>query len=202
MLRHAAALVAATLITATASQAQELYFGGGLAYTQGDSTVAVGAPSELEAPMVSLILGQRYATGSGFWGWETNADLSFGAESTFFSGAGTCAANGSDGRPFLCEHQATLRLVGVFGTGVADGTELFGTLGLGALRGGFSDGAFGANSGTAYGPTVSVGLSRDVGNGLMGRGEVIYDSFGNGGGAASSSDYSGTSIRFALLRKF
>lgn len=190
-------------VAAAPALAQEFYLGGGLAYSSGESSVAVGGPSALETAMVSLLVGQRFDRATGFWGWEASADLSFGAEATFFDGTGTCADNGSDGRPFLCRHDATLRFVGVLGTEVTEGTSVFGTLGLGILQGDFSTGAFDSASGYAYGPTVGLGLSHSIGPGTALRGEVIYDSFTNSDQPGSgSSDYTGPSVRLAVTRSF
>jgi opacity protein-like surface antigen len=151
--------------------------------------------------MVTLILGQRFAAGSGFWGWETSADLSFGAEAEDAFAGTTCAEAGADG-PYLCQHDATLRLVGLFGTSVGAGTEVFGSLGVGMLLGDYANSPATTESAYTYGLTVGVGLSREFGNGLIGRGEIICDDFGNNTQDAYDSDYSGTTLRLALLRRF
>jgi Outer membrane protein beta-barrel domain len=194
----------ATLIGLSAAPlaAQELYFGGGVAYTNGTSDAfLIGPTSDLEAGMLSLIVGQRFAAGNGFWGWETSADLSFGKVTNETGTAETCAVDGANA-PYLCEHTATLRLVGVYGTPIGEGTEVFGTLGLGMLMGDYADDTFSVESATTYGLTAGIGVNGELRNGLIARAEVIHDDFGNTTQEANVSDYSGTTVRFALLHKF
>ncbi len=200
-----AAALAAVAIASSAS-AQELYYGGGLTYTHGESTeVEFGFTATLDASMLSLIVGQRYGSGSGstFWGWEANADFSFGADTDGPGDYTTCETGlGSVGH-YLCQQRATVRLVGVYGTTLANGMEVFGTAGFGALRGDFATDNFTSASGVVYGATVSLGLSREVATNMAVRGEVIYDMFGTANQSDGYlSDYTGTSVRLALIRKF
>jgi hypothetical protein len=195
----AAALVA---LAPTVSSAQDFYFGGGLAYSSGTSESSFsGTDSDLQAGMVTLILGQRFAAGSGFWGWETSADLSFGAETENSISGLTCAAGGAAG-PYLCEHKATLRLVGIYGTPIGQGTEIYGSLGLGMLMGDYADNSFTTESASTYGLTIGVGLNREFASGLIGRGEIIYDNFNRDTQDFYSSNYQGATVRFGLIRKF
>jgi Outer membrane protein beta-barrel domain len=195
-------LVAAFAATASSSaSAQEFYFGGGLAYTSGTSKSEDGNSSELDAGMLTLILGQRFAAGSGFWGWETSADLSFGSETEESSIGAVCSVDGANG-PYLCEHKATVRLVGLYGVPIADGTEVFGSLGVGMMLGDYANSPTTVESAYTYGATVGLGVNRDFGGGLVARGEVIYDSFNRDTQEFYESDYSGTSLRVALIRKF
>lgn len=191
----------AALISPSVS-AQEFYLGGGFAYSSGKSEGIVrGHKSDLQAGMVTLILGQRFAAGNGFWGWETSADLSFGAETEQVGIGGTCAADGADG-PYLCQHDATLRLVGIYGTPVGQRMEVYGSLGLGMMLGDYADNTDSVESAYTYGLTVGVGLNREFGNGLIGRGEIIYDNFSSDTQEFYDSDYTGTTVRLTLLRKF
>jgi hypothetical protein len=57
-------------------------------------------------------------------------------------------------------------------------------------------------SASIEGVTYGLGLGRDFGNGLVGRGEVIHDAFDNSGQASFSSEYSATSLRISVLCKF
>jgi hypothetical protein len=200
--RHLPLVMAlAAMIPATAS-AQDFYFGGGLAYSTGESDPTfTGSNSELDAGMVTLIVGQRFAAGNGFWGWETSADLSFGAETEEVGTGGTCAVDGADG-PYLCEHAATLRLVGIYGAPIGQGSEIFGSLGLGMMTGDYADDVGSVESAMTYGLTVGVGVNREFGNGLIGRGEIIYDNFNRDTQEFYNSNYSGATVRFGLLRKF
>ena len=195
-------LVLSIVGLATFASAQDFYVGGGLAYSSGTSDHVTGGSgsSELSAGMVTLILGQRFAAGSGFWGWETSADLSFGHETENpATGAGCAvAATGS----YLCKQDATLRLVGIYGMPVGQGTEIYGSLGLGMLMGDYADNTLSVESASTYGVTVGVGLNRDFGNGLTGRGEVIYDNFNNDTQEQWDSVYKGATVRLALLHKF
>jgi hypothetical protein len=184
------------------ASAQDFYFGGGLAYSTGESDAAPGFfGSELDAGMVTLIVGQRFAAGNGFWGWETSADLSFGAETEQVGTGGTCAVDGADG-PYLCEHDATLRLVGIYGAPIGQGTEIYGSLGLGMMMGDYADNTNSVESAMTYGLTVGVGLNREFGNGLIGRGEIIYDHFNRDTQEFYNSNYSGATVRFGLLHRF
>ncbi|WP_431298403.1 hypothetical protein [Tabrizicola sp. BL-A-41-H6] len=195
-------LVAAFAASAgSAASAQEFYFGGGLAYTSGTSESEFGNSSDLDAGMLTLILGQRFAAGSGFWGWETSADLSFGSETEESSFGAVCSVDGANG-PYLCEHTATVRLVGIYGVPVGADTEVFGSLGVGMMLGDYADNPFSVESARTYGGTIGLGLNRDFGGGLVARGEVIYDSFNRDTQEFYESDYSGTSLRVALIRKF
>ena len=199
----AAALAAAAI--ASSASAQELYYGGGLTYTHGESTPEFGGTATLDAPMLSLIVGQRYGAGSGstFWGWEANGDFSFGADTDGPGVLTTCGASaGADG-PYLCQQQATVRVVGVYGTALANGMEVFGTLGFGALLGDFATSSSTSASGSVYGATVSLGLSREVATNMAVRGEVIYDKFDTANQSGGFvSNYTGTTVRLALIRKF
>ncbi len=202
MARLLSIVVAAFAATAgSVASAQEFYFGGGLAYTSGTSQSEFGNSSDLDAGMLSLIIGQRFAAGTGFWGWETNADLSFGSETKESTFGAVCSTDGANG-PYLCEHKATVRLVGVYGVPVGAGTEVFGSLGVGVMLGDYADSPTSVESARTYGATAGLGLSRDFGGGLTARGEVIYDSFDRNSQEFYDSSYYGTSLRMALIRKF
>jgi opacity protein-like surface antigen len=192
--------IAAT--TAAPAVAQEFYFGGGLAYSSGtsDNVTGGGGESDLSAGMLTLLVGQRFAAGSGFWGWETSADLSFGAETENTDNGFPCS-DGAEGS-YLCSQDATLRLVGIYGMPVGQGTELFGSLGVGMMTGDFADSSSSVESASTYGLTVGAGVNVAVGNELTARGEVIYDSFTNTTQDEYSSDYKGTTFRLVLVRKF
>jgi len=184
------------------ASAQDFYYGGGLAYSSGTSDNVSGGSgeSDLSAGMVTLILGQRFAAAKGFWGWETSADLSFGAETENSASGVPCSASASGS--YLCTQDATLRLVGIYGTSVGQGTEIFGSLGIGMFFGDYANNSTSVESAATYGLTVGVGLNREFGNGLVVRGEVIYDDFTRDTQDTFSSEYSGTTVRVALLRKF
>jgi hypothetical protein len=188
---------------AQGASAQEVYFGGGLAYSSGTSTPGQisNIESDLDAGMLTLIVGQRFAAGQGFWGWETSADLSFGAETESNPFGAQCATDGA-AAPYLCKHDATIRVVGHYGLPVADATDVFGSLGVGILQGDYADNSNSVESAYTYGATVGVGVDHAFGNGLAVRGEVIYDSFTNDTQDDFSSEYKGTSVRVAVLRRF
>jgi Outer membrane protein beta-barrel domain len=198
-IRQLPLLAALAGLVPAAASAQEFYYGGGLGYTSGTSILFGTDTSELQTGVVTLVFGQRYAAGNGFWAWETSADLSFGAE-TDFQGF-VCSVDGADG-PYLCQHDATLRLVGIYGAPIGQGMEIYGSLGLGALLGDYADNSNSVESAMTYGLTVGVGINRDFGNGLTARGEVIYDNFNRDTQEFYNSNYQGTSVRVALLRKF
>jgi Outer membrane protein beta-barrel domain len=202
MNRMNAVFLASAFALAQPASAQDFYFGGGLAYSSGTSDGVTGGSgeSDLSAGMVTLILGQRYAAGNGFWGWETSADLSFGSE-TENSISGLPCSSGASGS-YLCSHDATIRVVGMYGASVGQGTEIYGSLGLGLMTGDYATNAFTVESASTYGVTVGVGLTREFANGLIGRGEVIYDDFGNDTQDVFDSSYSGATVRLALLRRF
>jgi opacity protein-like surface antigen len=189
-------------ISAAPLAAQDLYFGVGLGYSTGTSDAyEIGPTSDLDAGMLSLIVGQRFAAGNGFWGWETSADLSFGKETNETGTLDTCAANNASA-PYLCKHSATLRLVGVYGVPIGEGTELYGALGVGMLQGDYADNFSSVESAMTYGLTAGIGVNGELRNGMIARAEVIYDDFGSTTQEGGLSDYSGGTIRFGLLRKF
>ena len=97
---------------------------------------------------------------------------------------------------------AELSLVGVLGASVGQGTDVFGTLGVGILKGDFADSSFTTESASVKGLTAGLGLGHAFGNGLVGRGEVIYDKFNSSSQEVFSSEYSGTTVRFSVLRRF
>lgn len=202
MTRLAATLVASAISLATPVLSQDVYWGAGLASGSGTSDQVTGGAgsSELSAGMVSFILGQRIDRGSMFYGWETSADLSFGADTENSVSGSSCTtfASGS----YLCSHDMTLRLVGVLGASVGQGTDVFGSLGVGILKGDFADSSLTTESASVKGLTAGLGLGHAFGNGLIGRGEVIYDKFNSSSQEAFSSEYSGTTVRFSVLRRF
>lgn len=201
---HKVAPLALALAAATAAPAlaQEFYYGGGLAYASGtsDNVTGGGGESDLSAGMLTLLVGQRFAAGTGFWGWETSADLSFGAETENADNGFPCS-DGAEGS-YLCSQDATLRLVGIYGMPVAEGTEVFGSLGVGMLTGDYANSSSSVESASTYGLTVGAGMNVDVGNGLAARGELIYDSFTNTTQDEYSTDYKGTTFRIVLVRSF
>lgn len=201
--RRFACAIAAAVFAAPALHAQDLYYGIGLAYgnaTSGNVTGGSGE-SELRAGMLSLAVGQRFAAGNGFLGWEANADLSFGAEAENTVTGAPCPTTASGS--YLCSHDATIRLVGVMGTSVGPATEIFGSLGIGVVRGDFATNTFTQGSGTVSGATAGLGVQHMLSNGSAIRGEVIFDRFGNADQSAGyESDYDATTLRLSLVRKF
>lgn len=202
MTKSAALLFTCALCLSTPALAQDVYLGGGLAFASGTSDQVTGGAgeSDLSAGMVSLILGQRFERGSTFFGWETSADFSFGAEteSPFTGTACSVSATGS----YLCSQDVTLRFVGIYGASVGQGTEVFGSLGIGVMKGDFATSFLTVESAAVHGLTAGVGINQAFGNGLIGRGEVIYDKFTNSSQEAFSSEYTGTTVRLSVLRKF
>jgi hypothetical protein len=187
-------------LSASPALAEGFYFGGGLSYSNGTSeSEFIGTNSDLKAGMATLILGQRFEAGTGFFGWETSADLSFGADTDYFGG--TCAEEGADG-PYLCTHDATVRVVGIYGTSIGSGTEVFGSLGVGTMLGDYATSPSTVESARTYGVTFGLGVNHDLANGLTLRGEVIRDRFTRDTQEDYDSTYSGTTVRVALLRKF
>lgn len=200
------ALAVAALLPASA-MAQEMYYGGGLAYSSMTSDKVRGGSgtSELSTGMVSLIVGQRFAAGdAAFWAWEANADLSFGAKAKNPDTGYECA-QGSSGS-YLCGHDATLRLVGIYGAEVAQGTEIFGSFGLAVLAGENSVNTNAVDSGMHSGMTVGLGLNQTLANGMTLRGEVIYDHFTKDNYdipvSGNISEVDATTFRLSLLRRF
>lgn len=195
------------LAAAGQGQAQELYVGGGLAYSHGtsDAVSAGSGGSILSAPEVSLVFGQRFtpsANSSLFFGWEANADFSFGTGTAGTQTDAGCSS-GATGS-YLCAQDSTLRLVGVLGTTLPDsGIGLFGTLGIGTLRGDFSSSPFSVGSGSVSGWTAGIGVKHSMFNNMEMRGELIYDKFDNADQPSDfESQYTGTTIRVTVVRKF
>lgn len=202
MTRLATALLASVVSLASPVLAQEVYWGGGLAFGSGtsDNVTGGGGTSDLSAGMVSVILGQRFDRGSMFFGWEANADLSFGADTENSINGQTCSAGASGS--YLCSHDMTLRVVGVLGTSVGAGTDLFGSLGVGMLKGDFANNTNSVESASVSGFTASLGVDHAFGNGLIGRGEVVYDKFDKSSQEDFSSEYTGTTLRLSVLRRY
>lgn len=53
-----------------------------------------------------------------------------------------------------------------------------------------------------HGLTPGVGVSHALGNGLIGRGEIIHDRFNQSTQASNDPDQSGTTARLALISRF
>ncbi|MBL9047276.1 MAG: outer membrane beta-barrel protein [Tabrizicola sp.] len=200
------ALAIAAALPASA-MAQEMYYGGGLAYSSMTSDRVLGGSgtSELKTGMVSMIVGQRFAAGdSAFWAWEANADLSFGAKAENPDTGLECALGASGS--YLCGHDATLRLVGIYGAPVGQGTEIFGSFGLAVLVGETAVDTDEVDSGMHSGMTVGLGLSHALANGMTLRGEVIYDHFTKDNYdvpvSGNISEVDATTFRLSLLRRF
>lgn len=191
------------LVVAGQGQAQQLYAGGGLAFTNGNSDNVSGGSggSSLHAPELSLVFGQRFNANRAFFGWETNADFSFGSGTEGSQTGAGCDA-GATGS-YLCDQEVTYRLVGYLGTTLNNGLGLFGTFGVGGLNGEFADDFGSAGSGSIYGLTGSLGLSHSMFNDMEMRGEVIFDQFTNASQPGGySSEYSATTLRVTVVKKF
>ena len=195
--------LALALVSAGQVMGQNLYAGGGLAYTNGTSdTVSAGSgSSSLTVPLLSAIFGQRFASANAFWGWETNADFGFGVGTKGSITDAGCA--GSASGSYLCEQDATARFVGYLGTTVGNGIGVFGSVGVGGLHGQFSTSPSVSDSGYIFGWTAGVGISHGLFNGMEMRGELIYDKFGNPDQPKGfKSEYTGTTLRVSVVRKF
>lgn len=187
--------------TATTASAQDFYVGGGLSYTDGESLPQFGGSSDLGTGMLSLIIGTRHDFAASFVGLEASADLGFGAETTNHTGGQTCAV-GAIG-PYLCSHDATYRLVGLFGVPFSTGTEVFGSLGIGVLHGQFADSPNTTGKGAIYGATFGLGVNHTLGGANLLRGELIYDNFGKAKQSGGyTSKYDDMSIRISMIHKF
>lgn len=202
MTRVSAALLAGAFCLSSPALAQDIYWGGGLAFSSGtsDQVSGGGGSSDLSAGMLTLLLGQRFDRGSMFLGWEASADLSFGAD-TENSVNGLPCSGGATGS-YLCSHDMTIRFVGVVGAAVGQGTDVFGSLGFGMLKGDFATNTFTVESASVHGLTAGVGVEHAFGNGLTGRGEVIYDKFNQSSQEVFSSEYSGSTVRLSVIKRF
>ncbi len=187
-------------MAAASAQAQQFYVGGGLAYVSGESDW--GSPtetSELSTGAASIIVGQRYDLANSFWAIEANADLTFGAAADPI-GPEECGVSASG--PYLCEHKATVRIVGIYGLTTASGLDIFGSLGYGVVYGDFADDTASVGSGHVGGVTAGLGLARDIGAGAV-RGELIYDNFTSANQSGGfESDYTATTARVSYIMKF
>lgn len=195
--------LALALVSAGQVLGQNLYVGGGLAYTNGtsDNVSAGSGSSQLSAPLLSAIFGQRFTGSHAFWGWETNADIGFGVGTKGSVTDAGCADSSSGS--YLCEQDVTMRLVGYLGTTLGNGIGVFGSVGVGGLRGQFSTSPSASDTGSVYGWTAGVGISHGLFNGMEMRGELIYDKFGNPDQPEGfRSEYVGTTLRVSVVRKF
>ena len=125
---------------------------------------------------MGLTLGVRQEAGWGFIGGEVDADISGGAEFVYAPESATCAQEAF--APYMCTHDATIRLRAVIGADAGNGASVFGTFGLGIAIG---DSAIETNETAPMsvgGTTFGLGFQRLMGSGTA-RIEVIYDDFTN-----------------------
>lgn len=206
-LRFAAA-AAALCVSAAIAEAQDYYFGAGLGYVSAESTANANnvnsgsGTSDLGTGAVSLIGGVKFPLANGFWGIEGNGDFSMGSD-TDPAGGAVCGTSATGA--YLCSHDMTLRLVGLYGFNMSNGWTAFGSLGIGAVYGDFATNTTTIGSAHVSGVTYGIGLSKPVGSGSI-RGEIIRDDFSNSsqslGAAVQDSDYEATTVRLSYIHRF
>jgi len=156
------------------------YFGitGGVA--RATSGVGSFGPEESMATLTNLgaIAGYRMDNGGNFFGGEFNAEFSIGDEFTDDPGGQTCSA-GANG-PYYCRHDATLRLRGIAGTTLANGNEVFGSLGVVQIRGESATGTSTVAAVTSTGFTAGLGMTMSgMGSAGTTRVEIVLDKADN-----------------------
>jgi len=164
-------LIAAMLISATAAQADGLYYGGGLSIVQGSSEESPNSAtvSEDTYGAVTGTIGYRWDQSTMFFGAELGLDVTVGSD--LENAADTCS-EGANG-PYYCNHVLTTRLRGVVGMPVG-GFEGFATLGLASMGGTAANDVLSTGVAVNSGYTFGLGLQQDL-NGNTLRYELIYD---------------------------
>ncbi|HQU70244.1 MAG TPA: outer membrane beta-barrel protein [Albidovulum sp.] len=169
--RATAILLASSFIPSAASAESGLYYGLGLATRNAWSAEDFGGSSRDTNPAIGFTLGYRADSGAVFFGGELDGEFSLGSDMKP-TGGSSCdvGANG----PYVCETNATVRLRGIAGTSLGNGTEVFGTAGFVAIVGESAVNPTEQANVVNRGFTFGVGVQRDFGTGKL-RGELIYD---------------------------
>ena len=153
------------------------YAGGGLLLGSADSMDKnTTRPEVSRGNIVGLggTLGARYDIPAVFFAVEADIDLRLAGE---MAGArGSCAVYTLPG-PHFCSNNATARLRAMVGKSFGK-TEVFGTVGYGAMHGQGLVGAGQTDTGIVAGLTFGAGVQQTVGRGTL-RIEYIHDDFAN-----------------------
>jgi opacity protein-like surface antigen len=162
---------AAAVLSATAAQADGLYYGAGLSLATAESNDRFGATytSEDSYAAIGVTAGYRWDSPSVFYGAEFDADISLNSE---FEVNGVPCSGGAEG-PYYCENIATVRLRAIVGAPIG-GMEGFASFGVAAMTGVAATNTLTTGDATNSGYTVGAGLQHDM-NGNTLRYELIYD---------------------------
>ncbi len=199
--RIAVALLAGGALSTPAVAEDGFYAGIGLGIQSVASQYLNGVESEGTGPVLGLTAGYRKEMTSGFMAVEIDADFSGGNRLEFF---GTDCDGGATG-PYFCEQNATLRFRALAGREIRDGIEVFGSLGLGAMRGQGAVSPHGnTDTGVNSGATFGLGVQRWSEQGVL-RVEVIHDRFLHTivrPGGQYNPDYRATSLKASYILSF
>lgn len=167
--------VAVLVLAGQAALADGPYYGVGLAVYSSTSEPAPDAGFESEDVYGAIggTVGYRWDGGASFGGVEADLDIPFGSD---FEYDGTPCSTAA-AAPYYCEHNATLRLRGVFGRAMG-AFEGFASFGMAVMQGEGADSETTTSRGVNTGYTVGLGLQSDAGAGKV-RYEIVYDNLEN-----------------------
>lgn len=186
-------LFALAMLAAGPAAADDFYYGVGLGFSDVNSgTGSFGTQaSDADLSMLGLTLGYRVDRAKVFFAGELDGDVNLGGTFQDDVSGNTCAAGASG--PYYCSHNSTLRLRGVVGTPLANGYEIFGSLGVVQVTGKSAVNTFAEQSVQSTGFTVGVGAQRKMPSFGTGRLELIYDE------ANSSNNPSGYEPKYQAM---
>ncbi len=171
-------VIVGVLVSGSAFAQGSFYMGGGIGYAMAESepSSSGGPASSGDLGMIGVTAGYRHDFPANFAAAELDADFNLTGE---MERNGLSCDDGFAQAPYFCEHDATVRLRGLFGADVGAGYEVFGSAGFAMM---FGQGAIGpggnTDGGSVTGYTVGLGAQRALGAGT-GRVEVIYDKLDN-----------------------
>lgn len=169
------ALVALALLAAGPSGADGIYYGVGLGYGSAKSGTGTFGPesSKADLGLMGLTLGYRFDRPKMFFAGELDSDLHLSGTFHDTVTGNTCAA-GANG-PYYCSHDATVRLRGLVGAPMANGYDVFGSLGLVHVIGTSATDTFTHANVGSNGFTVGFGIQHKMQGRGVARFELIYD---------------------------
>lgn len=176
---HTSAL-ALSLFAGQAAFADGPYYGGGLAVYSSSSVSNPGSTAAEDVYAgVGLTAGYRWDQATNFVAIEADGDVTFGSDFERNSVACSDAAQA----PYYCEHNATVRLRGLFGVPIGN-FDGFASAGFAMMNGRLATSPLNRTDASNTGYTIGFGLEQDLSGNTI-RYELIYDnleekSSGNG----------------------
>ncbi len=208
------AFVATFGAASVSAQGMDYYIGGGYESSSAVSTATVRSGTYSDGALSSLVLvgGMEMDRGAYFLGGEINVGMNIGGTltpRTRIVGGGPpppILGTGVCGRfawgPYACSVDYTARARAIVGVNVGN-VGLFGTAGAAMISGTFATSPLRTEAATVSGTTYGVGARYTLSNGMMLRGEVIWDNLTNSTQTGrNDSDWTATSVQLTLIKRF